>query len=99
MVRSQKALRIIRRPDTAIHTNKGRTGALVTTKAKRAVEQTIHKPLEADGRLVKLASKDACPVTILPRNSRLFKSRGAMEISFAFRHTSLCRSTHRSPVR
>ena len=44
-----------RGPDPATPTRKRRAGSLFPPKAKRAVPQTRHKPLEADGRLVQRA--------------------------------------------
>ena len=47
----------VRRPDTAIQAHERRTRALFAPEGKRAVEQAIDEPLEADRHLVELAAK------------------------------------------
>src|SRR5512143_2303573 len=44
----------VRRPDAAIQTDKRRARTLFPAEAKRAVEQAIHEPLEANRYLVEL---------------------------------------------
>ena len=49
--------RFIRRPHAAIQTNERRTRVLLSGKTKRAVEQPIHKPFEANRHLVELPTQ------------------------------------------
>jgi len=44
----------VRRPDAAVQTKERRAGALLATKAQRAIAQAIHEPLEADRHFVEL---------------------------------------------
>ena len=48
---------LVRRPDAAIQTDERRARALFAAEAKRAVEQAVHEPLEADRHLVELSAE------------------------------------------